>query len=94
MSVHKLGSYNSSSGSKITWFRGICPLRDHKVDPCACLHSGSVWPFSCKGKSRTKVLQAALSKLWQACYGGVLLTVICSAGCGLFPFMFGDLLDR
>ena len=26
--------------------------------------------------------------------GGVLLTVICSAGCGLFPFMFGDLLDR
>ena len=68
MSVHKLGSYNSSSGSKITWFRGICPLRDHKVDPCACLHSGSVWPFSCKGKSRTKVLQAALSKLWQACY--------------------------
>ena len=47
--------------------RGICPLRDHKVDQCACLHSGSVWPFSCKGKSRTKVLQAAASKLWQAC---------------------------
>ena len=48
--------------------RGICPLRDHKVDLCACLHSGSVWPFSCKGKSLTKVLQAAASKLWQACY--------------------------
>ena len=29
------------------------------VDICACLHSGSVWPFSCKGKSQTKVLQAA-----------------------------------
>ena len=26
--------------------------------------------------------------------GGVLLTLICSAGCGLFPFMFGDLLDE
>ena len=25
--------------------------------------------------------------------GGVLLAVICSAGCRLFPFMFGDLLD-
>ena len=25
--------------------------------------------------------------------GGVLLTLICSAGCGLFP-MFGDLLDE
>ena len=39
--------------------QGICPLRGHMVDICACLHSGSVWPFSCKGKSRTKVLQAA-----------------------------------
>ena len=39
--------------------RGICPLRGHMVDICACLHSGSVWPFSCEGKSRTKVLQAA-----------------------------------
>ena len=39
--------------------RGICPLRGHMVDICACLHSASVWPFSCKGKSRTKVLQAA-----------------------------------
>ena len=38
------------------------------IDLCACLHSGSVWPFSCKGKSLTKVLQAAASKLWQACY--------------------------
>ena len=34
-------------------------IRGHMVDICACLHSGSVWPFSCKGKSRTKVLQAA-----------------------------------
>ena len=60
------------------------------IDLCACLHSGSVWPFSCKGKSLTKVLQAAAKHAT----GVVLLTVICSAGCGLFPFMFGDLLDE
>ena len=57
------------------------------IDLCACLHSGSVWPFSCKGKSQ----QVSCGK---HATGVVLLTVICSAGCGFFPFMFGDLLDE